>query len=294
MMRKKLFEGIATALITPFDNDGKIDFVGLQKLIELQIEGGVSAIVIAGTTGEGSTLSFDEFSRLIAKSNEYIGHRVPLIAGTGSNDTAKAVKLSLEAEKRGADGLLIVTPYYNKTTQDGLIRHYYSIADRVNIPIILYNVPSRTGMKILPDTCRKLSEHKNIIAIKEASGDISNTMDIAASAPELTIYSGNDDQMLPILSIGGTGLISVISNLAPSEMVRLYNHYKKGETEKALKCHYRLLPLMRALFAQVNPIPIKCAMQIAGYPAGNPRLPLMACDQKTMLNLKECIKQAGI
>lgn len=293
-MESILFEGVATALITPFAEDGSLDLAGLKILIDRQIENGISAIIIAGTTGEASTLSFDEYSLLIAKSNEYINKRVPLIAGSGSNNTAYALKLSLEAEKRGADGLLMVTPYYNKTTQEGLITHYKYIADRVKTPIILYNVPSRTGLGISPSTSKILAEHPNIVAIKEASGNISNTMDILYAAPKLTLYSGNDDQLLPILSIGGKGLISVVSNVAPQETVQIYQAFKDGEIDKAIKAHNKLLPLMRALFNQVNPIPAKRALQLLDLPAGAPRLPLVECDETTERQLKEAIKKAEL
>ncbi len=293
-MENVLFEGIATALITPFTKDGTIDLEGLKILIDRQIENGISAIIIAGTTGEASTLSFDEYSLLIAKSNEYINKRVPLIVGSGSNNTAYALKLSLEAKKRGADGLLMVTPYYNKTTQEGLALHYKHIADRVKIPIILYNVPTRTGLGISPTTCKLLAEHPYIVAIKEASGNISNTMDILYAAPKLTLYSGNDDQLLPILSIGGKGLISVVSNVAPRETVRIYQAFKDGEIEKAIKAHNKLLPLMRALFNQVNPIPVKRALQLLDLPAGAPRLPLIECDKATEKQLKEAINKAEL
>lgn len=293
-MQSILFEGIATALITPFKEDGSIDLDGLKLLIDRQIENGISAIVIAGTTGEASTLSFDEYSLLIAKSNEYINKRVPLIAGSGSNNTAHALKLSLEAEKRGADGLLMVTPYYNKTTQEGLLVHYNHIADRVKIPIILYNVPSRTGLGISCNTCKVLSEHPNISAIKEASGNISTTMDILHIAPKLTLYSGNDDQLLPILAVGGKGVISVVSNVAPQETVQIYQAFKNREIDKAIKAHNKLLPLMRALFRQVNPIPVKRALQLLGLPAGSPRLPLIECDESTEKLLKEAIKKAEL
>ncbi len=293
-MKKKLFEGAATALITPFKEDGSLDLDGLGSLIEHQIESGISALVLAGTTGEGSTLSFEEFSLLIAKANEYIRHRVPLIAGTGSNNTATALKRSLEAEKQGADGLLIVTPYYNKTTQDGLIRHYCTIADQVDIPIILYNVPSRTGLKIDAQTCKILSEHPKIIGIKEASGSISNTLDIAAACPELTLYSGNDDQTLPILALGGDGVISVASNIIPLEMQRICTLFKEGEIQKAIREQKRLLPLLRALFCQVNPIPVKYAMQVLGLPAGEPRLPLIHCNENAEITIKNALHEAGL
>lgn len=293
-MESILFEGVATALITPFKEDGTLDLDGLKILIDRQIESGISAIVIAGTTGEATTLSFEEYSLLIAKANEYIDKRIPLIAGSGSNNTAHALKLSLEAEKRGANGLLMVTPYYNKTTQEGLLSHYKHVADRVKIPIILYNVPSRTGLGISPNTCKALSEHPKIAAIKEASGNISNAMDILYAAPKLTLYSGNDDQLLPFLSIGGKGLISVVSNVAPRETVQIYQAFKDGEIDKAIKAHNKLLPLMRALFNQVNPIPVKRALQLLNLPAGTPRLPLVECDEATERQLKETIKKAEL
>lgn len=293
-MKNILFEGVATALITPFEEDGTLDLEGLERLIEFQLSQGINAIVIAGTTGEASTLSFEEFSLLVSKANEYIHHRVPLIVGTGSNNTAHALKLSLEAEKRGANGLLMVTPYYNKTNQSGLIAHYTHVADRVKIPIILYNVPSRTGLSISPETCKQLEKHSNICAIKEADGNISNAMDLRYAAPDLTLYSGNDDQLLPILSIGGKGVISVVSNVAPGETIRIYQAFKNGDIDKAIQAHNKLLPLMRALFCQVNPIPVKRALQLLGLPAGAPRLPLVECDEATEKQLKEAIKKAEL
>lgn len=293
-MKNQLFSGAATALITPFHQDGTIDFDALEILIEFQIQNGISAIVISGTTGEGSTLSFEEFSLLVARANEYIHKRVPLIAGTGTNNTASALKLSLEAQKRGADGLLIVTPYYNKTTQEGLAQHYFTIADRVNIPIILYNVPSRTGIRIDPKTCALLSNHHNIIAIKEASGDIAATMAIATECPDFTIYSGNDNLILPTLVIGGDGVISVLSNIAPKETKKIYTYYKNGEIEKAKKLQLKMLPLINLLFSKPNPIPIKSAVELIGLPAGAPRLPLIACDNDTINKIKTAIKEAEL
>ncbi|MBQ8894159.1 MAG: 4-hydroxy-tetrahydrodipicolinate synthase [Clostridia bacterium] len=293
-MKTKLFTGAATALVTPFYESGEINFDCLRDLIEFQIQNGISALVIAGTTGEASTLSFEEFSLLIAKSNEYIRHRVPLIAGTGSNNTATALKLSLEAEKRGANGLLIVTPYYNKTTQEGLRKHYLKIASCVKTPIILYNVPSRTGVKISPETCRRLEEHPNIIGIKEASGEIGYTIDIASQAPKLTIYSGNDDQILPILSLGGEGIISVASNIVPRNVQAICKHFQNGEIQKAIDLQLQLIPLIRTLFSQVNPIPIKRAVEMIGFPVGVPRLPLVPCDSKTEDAIARAIKEATI
>lgn len=293
-MKNILFSGAATALVTPFTEDGQINFAVLKELIEFQIGNGISALVIAGTTGEASTLSFEEFSALIARSNEFIRHRVPLIAGTGSNNTATALKLSLEAEKRGADGLLMVTPYYNKTTQEGLIRHYFAVADRVSLPIILYHIPSRTGLRILPQTYKKLAEHPNIVAIKEASGEIGYTADVAAACPELVLYSGNDDQILPLLSLGGEGVISVLSNLAPREIQEICRLFQGGEVQKAAQKQLELLPLIRAVFAEVNPIPIKRAMQLKEFAVGDPRLPLISCSEATEQLLKKTIKEAGL
>ncbi len=274
-MSTKLFTGAATALITPFQSDGSIDFDGLEELIEIQIQNGIQAIVVAGTTGEASTLSFEEYSLLISKSAFYINHRVPLIAGSGSNNTDVAIKRSLEAQKRGADGLLIVTPYYNKTTQEGLIRHYLSIADRVTLPIIMYNVPSRTGIKIEPQTMKKITEHSNVIALKEAGGDISGLADIRSFCPDLSVYCGNDDQIVPFLSLGSCGTISVISNILPKEIQRIHNLFFENQTKSAAKEQLRLLPLIRAIFSEINPIPIKGIMNHLGLPAGSPRLPLI-------------------
>ncbi len=293
-MKKSLFSGAATALITPFKDNGALDLEGLERLIEFQIEGNIQALILSGTTGEGTTLSFDEFSLLIGEANRIIRHRIPLIAGTGCNNTATALKLSLEAEKRGADGVLLVTPYYNKTTQNGLVQHYFSIADRVQIPMLVYNVPSRTGMTITAETCKALSQHPRIIGIKEASGNIGSIADIAAACPDFDLYSGNDDQILPILSLGGIGVISVLSNIAPREVQRICFLYQNGETEKATQEQLRFLPLIRLLFAQVNPIPIKCAAQLMGLPAGSPRLPLVVCDENLKGKLKKAIEMVGI
>ncbi len=276
-MQNPLFIGAATALITPFKEDGSLDLEGLKQLVEFQIENGISAIVVAGTTGEASTLRFEEYSLLIAKSAEYINHRVPLIAGSGSNNTATAIRLSLEAEKRGADALLIVTPYYNKTTKNGLIQHYYAIADRVRIPIILYNIPGRTGIKIEPKTCKALSVHPNIIGIKDAGNNISETTEIARLCNDILLYSGNDDQILPFLSLGGAGVISVLGNIAPSEVQRICSLYQNGEHQKALTLHQKFLPLIHLLFEEVNPIPIKAAVKELNLPCGSPRLPLVSC-----------------
>ena len=293
-MKKQLFKGAATALITPFKENGALDFIGLERLIEFQIDRNIQALILSGTTGEGSTLSFEEFSQLIGEANRIVRHRITLIAGTGSNNTATAIKLSLEAEKRGADGILLVTPYYNKTTQEGLVRHYFSIADRVQLPMLLYNVPSRTGMTITPETCRTLAQHPRIVGIKEASGNIGSIADIAALCPNLPIYSGNDDQITPILALGGKGVVSVLSNIAPYEVQRICSYYETNEIEKAVSEQLRFIPLIRLLFSQVNPIPIKYAAQVMGLPAGDPRLPLIACDEDLKKKLERAIKTAGL
>ncbi len=293
-MKKQLFNGAATALITPFKENGALDLNGLERLIEFQIEGNIQALILSGTTGEGSTLSFDEFSLLISEASRIIRHRIPLIAGTGSNNTATSLKLSLEAEKQGADGILLVTPYYNKTTQEGLVRHYFTVADRVDLPMLVYNVPARTGMTITADTCRALSQHPRILGIKEASGNISSIADIAAACSDFAIYSGNDDQILPILSLGGIGVISVLSNIAPREIQNICELYAKHETQKATQEQLRFLPLIRLLFSQVNPIPIKCAAQLIGLPAGAPRLPLISCSESIKKELEKAIRMAGL
>ncbi len=293
-MKKTLFIGAATALVTPFKSDGTLDICGLEKLIEFQIENGIHAIVLSGTTGEGSTLTLDEFSTLIAKGVEFAHGRIPIIAGTGSNNTKKAIDWSKAAKKCGADGLLLATPYYNKTTQEGLLAHYYTILEQVDLPAILYNIPARTGMAIELDTAIKLAEHPNIVGIKEASGNISITADFIYHCPNLKIYSGNDDQTLPTLSLGGAGIISVLSNIAPQEVQRICTLFEQGKTDRAAQLQLKLLPLVRALFTQVNPIPIKGAMELQGLPGGDPRLPLIPCNNDTKDIIRKAILKAGI
>ena len=234
-MKKVIFTGAAVAIVTPFNEEG-INFEELKRLIDFNIENGTDAIVIAGTTGESSTMSDEEHKEVIKFTVDYVNKRIPVIAGTGSNDTLYALELSQYAEKVGVDGLLIVTPYYNKTTQLGLVKHYNYIADRVNIPIILYNVPSRTGVNITPKTCLELSKHKNIVAVKEASGNLSQVAEIRAlCGDELNIYSGNDDQISPILSLGGKGVISVLSNVAPKETHEICQLFFDGKAEESAK-----------------------------------------------------------
>ena len=286
-MKKVIFTGAAVAIITPFNEEG-INFEELKKLIDFNIENGTDAIVIAGTTGESATMSDEEHRAAIKFTVDYVNKRIPVIAGTGSNDTLYAVELSQYAEKVGADGLLIVTPYYNKTTQSGLVKHYNYIADRVNIPIILYNVPSRTGVNIAPKTCLELSKHKNIVAVKEASGNLSQVAEIKAlCGDELAIYSGNDDQIVPILSIGGKGVISVLSNVAPKEAHDICQLFFDGKAEESAKLQLEYLKLINALFIEVNPIPVKTALGLMGYKVGNLRMPLFPMEKENLEVLKK-------
>ena len=264
-MKKNLFIGCGTALVTPFTKDG-INFEELKKLLEFQVEQGADSIIICGTTGESSTMSLEEKKKVIEFIVETIHKRIPVIAGTGGNNTKEAILLSQYAEKVGVDGLLIVTPYYNKTTQAGLVAHYTEIAKNVTLPIILYNVPSRTGVNIEPKTCLTLSKISNIIGIKEASGNLSQVADIAnLCGDDLWIYSGNDDQTLPILSLGGIGVISVLSNLAPKFMHNMVFDYLSGNFTLAKDSQIKAIPLIRSLFCEVNPIPVKAALAKMGY-----------------------------
>ena len=270
-----IFKGSAVALITPFHN-GAVDYTALTRLIELQIASGTDAIVALGTTGEAATLMPDEREEVIRFVVERVSNRIPVIVGTGSNNTEDAIQKSRFAEAVGADGLLIVTPFYNKTTQEGLLAHYSSIAEQVRLPILIYNVPSRTGLNILPDTVSKLVRScENIVGIKEASGDISQITKLAAICPECDIYSGNDDQVVPILSIGGKGVISTIANIHPEAMHLMCNAYFEGNTEEAKHVQLALLPLVQAAFCEVNPIPIKTMMGLLKLCDPEVRLPLV-------------------
>lgn len=275
---KPIFQGAATAIITPLTPDG-VDYNSFGRLIDWQIERGVAALVVAGTTGEGSTLSDEEHRQVISYAVERTAGRVPVIAGTGSNDTAYAIDLSKYCCAAGADALLVVSPYYNKATQGGLIRSFSDIADAVDKPIILYNVPSRTGCNILPKTCLALSEHPNIVAIKEASGDISQIAETARLCEgRLDIYSGNDDQILPTLALGGKGVISVLSNVLPSETQRMCDLFFEGNIAKSREMQLKYLPLINALFSEVNPIPVKAAMAALGFCEDFLRLPLTSME----------------
>ena len=293
-MKKVIFTGAAVAIVTPFNEEG-INFEELKKLIDFNIENGTDAIVIAGTTGESATMSDEEHRAAIKFTVEYVNKRIPVIAGTGSNDTLYAVELSKYAEEVGADGLLTVTPYYNKTTQSGLVKHYNYIADRVNLPIILYNVPSRTGVNISPKTCLELSKHKNIVAVKEASGNLSQIAEIKAlCGDELTIYSGNDDQIVPILSLGGKGVISVLSNVAPREAHDICQLFFDGKTEESAKLQIEYLNLINALFIEVNPIPVKTALGLMGFNVGHLRVPLFPMEECNLEVLKKEMKAKNL
>ncbi len=270
-----IFTGSAVALITPF-HDGAVDYTALTRLIELQIASGSDAIVALGTTGEAATLMQDEREEVIRFVVERVSNRIPVVVGTGSNNTEDAIQKSRFAEAVGADGLLIVTPFYNKTTQEGLLAHYSSIAEQVRLPILIYNVPSRTGLNILPETVNKLVRScENIVGIKEASGDISQITKLASICPECDIYSGNDDQVVPILSIGGKGVISTVANIIPEVMHLMCKAYFDGDTEEAKRLQLALLPIQQAAFCEVNPIPIKTMMGLLKLCDPEVRLPLV-------------------
>lgn len=281
MKKKTVFTGVATAIVTPFRND-KIDYEAFGDLIEWQVKEGVNAIVVVGTTGEGPTLSTEEHEQAIDFCVKKVAGRIPVIAGTGSNDTAYAIELTKYACDAGADGVLLVTPYYNKATQNGLIKSFTAIADASTKPCILYNVPSRTGCNITPATCAVLAEHPMISAVKEASGNISQIAAIAAACGDkLDIYSGNDDQIVPILSLGGKGVISVLSNVMPRETVSICDRFFAGDVRGAAKLQLELLPLINALFSEVNPIPVKAALAAMGRCENSLRLPLTVMEDAT-------------
>ena len=288
-MKKKLFTGVATALATPFTDTG-INLKEFENFIDLQIKSGINALVVCGTTGEASTMTKDEKINLIKCAVSVCNKRVPIIVGTGSNNTSSSIEMSKLANELGADGLLIVTPYYNKTTQNGLIEHYKSIANSVDLPIILYNVPSRTGMNITPETCFELSKIDNIVGIKEASGNISQVAKIASLCDkDFSIYSGNDDQILPILSLGGSGVISVLSNVKPKLATNITNSFFGGNFEEALSWQLQALPLINLLFEETNPIPVKEALNQIGFNFGIPRLPLISCSEQLQDKLKSLL-----
>lgn len=291
-----LFKGSGVALVTPFKKDGSIDYIALRKLIDFQINNNTDAIIITGTTGESATLSYVEHLSVIEECIDYVNGRIPVIAGTGSNCTKSAINMSKDAENLGADGLLIVTPYYNKTTQKGLINHYSKISEKVNIPIILYNVPSRTGLNIEPTTVKEIVEkNENIKGIKEASGNINNTLEIKELLKDkINIYSGNDDQIVPILSLGGVGVISVIANILPQETHNLVMNYLNGNIELSKKEQLKMLKLVKALFKETNPIPIKKAMELLNMINGTLREPLVELEKEHEKILIKEMKNYGI
>ncbi len=294
-MKDIIFKGCGTAICTPFKENREINFAELGKFIEFQIQYYIDAIIVCGTTGESATMSVEEKKAVIKYVVDKVNKRVPVIAGTGSNNTLSAVKMTKYAEEVGADGVLIVTPYYNKTTQAGLIKHYETIADNTNLPIILYNVPSRTGVNIEPDTCLELSKIKNIVAIKEASGNLSQVAKIAALCGDnLHIYSGNDDQVLPILSLGGIGVISVLSNIKPKFTHDMVRNYMDGKITQATKSQVKSIELINSLFSEVNPIPVKEAINHIGFNFGVPRLPLVEISKSNKEHLLQVLERFGL
>ena len=293
-MKKPVFEGMASAIITPLNEKG-IDFELFAKLVEWQIAEGIDGIVVCGTTGEGSTLTDEEHKAAIEFMVKQVAGRVPVIAGTGSNDTDYAIELTKHACQIGVDGVLTVTPYYNKATQKGLIKSFTAIADASTVPVILYNVPSRTGVNIAPKTVLELSKHPNINAIKEASGDISQIAEIAhLCGDNINIYSGNDDQVVPIMSLGGKGCISVLSNLLPKEASEMCRLFREGNVKTAAEMQLKYIPLINALFSEVNPIPVKAAMAKMGFCEDYLRLPLTPMEDAARENLYTQMKNAGI
>ncbi len=293
-MKDILFTGCATAIITPFRN-GSVDMDTLRRFLDFQLENGADAIVVCGTTGESSAMSYQERVEAISCCVEHVGGRTPVIAGTGSNSTSNAVTLSQDAERCGVDGLLVVTPYYNKATQEGLVRHYRTIADAVSRPIILYNVPSRTGVSIAPETYARLAEHPNIVGVKEASGSLGNVQRTRALCPEdFTIWSGNDDETVPICALGGKGVISVAANILPAEMHRLTQLCLKNDFAAAGKLQVQLKDFCDAIFCEVNPIPVKTALNLLGWQVGELRLPLCPPSEAHFEYIRQILKQYSL
>ena len=290
-----IFTGAGVALVTPMHPDGSVNFEKMRELIEFQLKNDTDALIICGTTGEATTISDADQIECVRFAKEVAAGRVPVIAGAGSNDTAHCIELAVACEKAGADAVLLVTPYYNKATQKGLILHYTAIAESISIPIILYNVPGRTGCNLAPKTVLELSKVKNIVAVKEASGNLSQVAEIAALVgPDFDIYSGNDDQILPILSLGGKGVISVLSNVAPKQTHDMVMHYLNGDTKAATKLQLDAIELIGALFCEVNPIPVKTALNLMGFEVGACKLPLCEMEPKNLETLKAALKNYGL
>lgn len=293
-MKTTLFTGSGVAIVTPFTDNG-VNFEKLGELIEYQIAEKTDALIICGTTGEASTMPDEEHKSVIKYAVEKVAGRIPVIAGTGSNDTRHCIDLSQYAESVGADGLLIVTPYYNKTTQKGLVEHFTDVANAVNIPIILYNVPGRTGLNITPATLKTLSEIENIVGIKEASGDIAQVAKMAAlCGDDIDIYSGNDDMIVPILSLGGKGVISVVANIAPRDTHDIVENYLQGNVVESKELQLKMLELINALFIEVNPIPVKTALNLLGYEVGKLRMPLTDMSEDNLNVLKQALNNYGL
>ncbi len=289
------FRGSIVAMITPFTEDGKIDRDGVERLINFHIENGTDAILLAGTTGESATLTHDEHKELINMGVEIANGRIPIVAGTGSNSTAEALDLTRAAKEAGADAALLITPYYNKPTQKGMYLHFKKIAEEVDIPIILYNVPSRTGINLLPDTVAKLSEIPNIVAVKEASGNLGQMVQIVSKVKEgFKLMSGDDQLLLPILSIGGTGVISVVANIIPKDMAQMIKEWEAGNVGKAREMYYKMYPLAQAMFYETNPIPVKTAAGLLGLPTGPLRLPLAPMDDANLERMKKAMRDYGL
>ena len=290
-----IFTGAGVALVTPMHADGSVNFEKMRELIEFQLSNDTDALIICGTTGEASTMSDEVQIECIRFAKEVAAGRVPVIAGAGSNDTAHCISLAKGCEQAGADAVLLVTPYYNKATQKGLILHYTAVANSIDIPIILYNVPGRTGCNIAPKTVAELAKVKNIVAVKEASGNLSQVAEIAALVgPDFDIYSGNDDQILPILSLGGKGVISVLSNVAPKQTHDMVMNYLNGNTKAATKLQLDAIELISALFCEVNPIPVKTALNLMGYEVGSCVAPLCDMEPKNLETLKTALKNYGL
>lgn len=291
-----IFTGAGVAIVTPFKENEEVDYESFQRMIEFQIQNQTDAIIVCGTTGEASTLSHEEHLDVIRYCVKCVNGRIPVIAGTGSNCTKTAVYLSQEAEKAGVDGILVVTPYYNKSTQNGLYEHFKMIADSVSVPMILYNVPSRTGVCIQPETIVKLCKDvKNIVGVKDATGDISEVVKVMSLAGGLVdLYSGNDDQVVPILSMGGKGVISVLSNVAPKQTHDMCQEFFDGNVEAARKIQIDAFPLIKALFCEVNPIPVKKAMQLMGMMRAQMRRPLTEMEEEHAKDLEKKMKEFGV
>ncbi|MCM1100814.1 MAG: 4-hydroxy-tetrahydrodipicolinate synthase [Clostridium sp.] len=291
-----IFTGAGVAIVTPMHADGKVNYERFGELIEFQIENGTDAIIVCGTTGEASTLTHEEHLETIRYCIDKVAGRIPVVAGTGSNCTETAIYLSVEAEKYGADGLLVVTPYYNKATQNGLYAHFKAVAESVKIPVILYNVPSRTGCNILPETVVRLCKDvDNILGVKEASGNISQIAHLAAiSHGCVDIYSGNDDQIVPIMALGGVGVISVLSNVAPAQTHEICRKFLDGDVEGSRRMQLQALDLCDALFCEVNPIPVKTALNLMGMEAGALRMPLSEMEEKNVARLEKAMRDYGI